>query len=360
MAKFVLFFVGCVIASSIAIPLSSDSQSNSESGNGSTNDGLVDQFVNHMANGLKLSNETLSEIKKFQNKIDDLKSQIDNKIQAITQEIGLVAAEHMKYSKLAIDAYRNVKSIIRRERNTLFQLADKTERVTEDMIDYMEGWGPEYGKAEKKSYLLEQMKLLRELIDESKIVLANAEKKYQLASTKMDEIDSHLEDFRRALARLIDESSAEHEEMAHKIRAGAYGTSAGLLAGMVLLDFLGCLGLCSGIYAGSQLAVTVPLVETDLAEAEGRLNTLQFKVENASKDVKLIQEDTKTLKNFINQEINLLLKWQNAAEQLGARMSLADGKLDIGLHRKIFTKALQDLNAIASEFSNRPTEILRR
>jgi len=358
MTKCVLFFVGCVISSSLAIPLSSDLQSNS--GNGSVNDGLVDQFVNHMWKGLQLSNETLSEIKNFQNKIERMRNQIDKKIQAITQEIGLVATEHMKYSKLAINAYRDVKSIIRRERNSLFKLADKTERVTEDMIIYMEGWGPEYGQADKKSFLLEQMKLLRELIDESKIVLANAEKKYQLASTKMDEIDSHLEDFRRALARLIDESSAEHEEMAHKIRAGAYGTSAGLLAGMVLLDFFGCLGFCSGIYAGSQLAVTVPLVETDLAEAEGRLNTLQFKVENASKDVKLIQEDTKTLKNFINQEISLLLKWQNAAEQLGARMSLADGKLDVGLHRKIFTKALQDLNAISSEFSNRPTEILRR
>jgi len=360
MTKCVLFFVGCVISSSIAIPLSSDSQSNSESGNGSVNDGFVDQFVNHMWKGLKLSNETLGEIKKFQNKIERMKNQIDNKIQAITQEIGLVAAEHMKYSKLAITEYRNVKSIIRRERNSLFKLADKTERVTEDMIIFMEGWGPEYGKAEKKSFLLEQMKLLRELIDKSKIVLANAEEKYQLASTKMDEIDSHLSDFRRALARLTDEHSAEYDEMAHNIRAGAYGAGAGILAGTILLDIFGCLGLCSGLYAGSQLAVTVPLVETDLAEAEGRLNTLQFKVENASKDVKLIQEDTKTLKKFINQEITLLSKWQGAAEQLEAKMSYADGKLDIGPYRKSFTKAIQGLHAIASEFSNRPAEILRR
>lgn len=359
MAKFVLFFVGCVIASSIAIPLSSDSQSNSESGNGSTNDGLVDQFVNHMANGLKLSNETLSEIKKFQNKIDDLKSQIDNKIQAITQEIGLVAAEHMKYSKLAIDAYRNVKSIIRRERNTLFQLADKTERVTEDMIDYMEGWGPEYGKAEKKSYLLEQMKLLRELIDESKIVLANAKEKYEHASDKMDEIDGHLTDFRRALVRLTDESSDDYYEMAQKVRGGAYGASAGLLVGMIVADVFGCFGLCSSIVGGSTIAVTATTVEINLAEALERLNALEVKVENANKDVKSIQEDTTSLKNFIDQEITLLSKWQNAAKIVGAKMNSVDGKLDMSLHRKSFTKTLKGLHAIASEFSSRPTEIFK-
>jgi len=359
MTKFVLFFVGCVIASSIAIPLSSDSQSNSETGNGSVNDGLVDQFVNHMANGIKLSNETLGQIKKYQNKIDDLKSQIDNKIQSITAEIGLVAAEHMKYSKLAIEAYRNVKSIIQRTRNSLFQLADKTERVTEDLIMYMEGWGPEYGKAEKKSYLLEQMKLLRELIDESKIVLANAKEKYELASDKMDEIDGHLSDFSRSLQRLTDESSDDHHEMANRVRSGVYGANGALLVGMITADAFGCSGLCSGLVAAPVIAASATVVEIKLAEALEKLNALEVKVAKANEDVKLIQEDTTTLKKFIDQEIILLYKWQNEAKIVDAKMSSVDGKLDLSLHRKSFTRALKRLHDIASNFSNRPIEIFK-
>lgn len=359
MTKFVLFFVGCVIASSIANPVSSDSQSNFESGNGSITDGLVDQFVNHMADGLKLSNETLGQINVFQKKISGLKAQIDKKIQGITQEIGLVAAEHMKYSKLAIDAYRKVKSIIRRERNSLFQLADKTERVTEHLIDYMEGWDPKYGKAETKSYLLEQMKLLRELIDESKIVLANAKEKYELASDKMDEIDGHLSDFKRALQRLTDKSSDEYYQMAQNVRGGAYGASAGLLIGMIVADVFGCLGLCTGIIGGATVGATAIGVEVELAEALERLNALEVKVANANKDVNSLQEDTTTLKRFIDQEIILLSKWQNAAKLVDKRMSSVDGKLDLSLHRKSFTKALQGLFAIASEFSNQPAEIFK-
>jgi len=371
MTKFVLFFVGCVIASSIAVPVSSDSQSNSELENGSITDGLVDQFVNgsitdglvdqfvnHMADGLKLSNETLGQINIFQ-KIFDLKTQIDNKIQAITEEIGLVAAEHMKYSKLAIDAYRKVKSIIRRERNSLFQLADKTERVTEHLIFYMEGWGPEYDKAETKAYLLEQMKLLRELIDESKIVLADAKEKYELASDKMNEIDGHLSDFRRALQRLTDESSDDYHKMAQNVRGGAYGASAGLLIGMIVADVFGCLGFCSTIVGGATFGATAVTVEVKLAEAKERLNALEVKVATANNDVKEIQGQTTTLKRFIDQEIILLYKWQNAAIMVESRMTSLDGKLDVSLHRKSFTQALQGLHAIASEFSNGPTEIFK-
>jgi len=356
MTRFVLLFVGCVIASSIAIPLSSDLQSNSKSGYGSINDGSVGEFVNHMAKGIKLSKETLVKLKDFQDMINRLKSQIDYKIREITAEIGLVNAEHIEYSKRAINAYRNVRSIIRRERVSLIQLAHKTEKVTTDLIFYMEGWGPEYGEAEKKSYLLEQMTLLGKLIDESKDVLANAKEKYELASDKMDEIDGHLSDFRRALQRLTDESSSDYYTWAQKVRGGAYGAMSGVVIGTLIADFLGCFGACTAIVGGSTIAVTTAGVETKLAELKERLNTLEDTVANAKHDVKLIQRDTTKLQNFINQEITLLSKWQNSVTIVEAKMISVAGKLNMRLHRKSFTRALQGLHDIASKFSIRPTK----
>ena len=88
-----------------------------------------------------------------------MKNRVDKKIKDITTEIGVVNAGEIKHTKLALDAYRSVKSTLRRQRVKLTQLADKTVRVTDDLLLYLEAWGPDYSGEEKKSYLKIQMNL---------------------------------------------------------------------------------------------------------------------------------------------------------------------------------------------------------
>merc|ERR1719328_189593 len=105
--------------------------------------------------------------------------EVDQKISEVTIRMGSVAAEADTLQKQASETYRNVKSTLRRTRQELFKLADKTIRVTDDVLLYLEGWGPNYDVKEKKAYFKIQMKLLQDLIDESRTTLNDVETKYK-------------------------------------------------------------------------------------------------------------------------------------------------------------------------------------
>merc|ERR1711962_1133173 len=132
--------------------------------------------------------------------------------------MGSVAAEADTLQKKASDTYSNVKSILRRTRQKLFKLADKTIRVTDDVLLYLEGWGPNYDVKEKRAYFKIQMKMLQHLIDESRTKLNDAETKYNDAVDKIDEVDGYLTEFLQGLKKILDTTTNEHEALVDRTR----------------------------------------------------------------------------------------------------------------------------------------------
>ena len=140
MKRLVLAFVIFLIASSYSNPL--QSESNSTDIRNLNGDGFVDQAVNGLTEGVEISKENLDKIREFLKKIDDMVKEVNQKISDMRIEMGTVNADHFRLTKLASETYRNVKSTLRRTRQKLFKLADKTIRVTKDVLLYLEGWGP--------------------------------------------------------------------------------------------------------------------------------------------------------------------------------------------------------------------------
>jgi len=319
--------------------------------------GVVDMMVNVMSQGLKMSEGNLKKIKKFLGEIDEMKNRVDKKIKDITTEIGVVNAGEIKHTKLALDAYRSVKSTLRRQRFKLTKLADKTVRVTDDLLLYLEAWGPDYSGEEKKSYLKIQMDILQKLIEESKVVLEEAKKEYAAAIDKVDEVDGHLTGFSNAINRLLSNSTDEHAILENKVENAAIGGTL-ILVGTVIADIFGCLGACTAVAITAGGAAGAGLASS-LSEAEARLSQLENVVSRADDDIKLIREDTNNLMNFIKEEITLISSWQNAIDVLESKMEYAGDEdfLKLKLHRKSFEKALQGLHKAATDFLNVPTDI---
>merc|ERR1712038_1761350 len=357
MKRIVLTFVIFLIASSYSNPL--------PSGPGSSDirllngDGHVDEVVNQMTEGVEMSKENLNKIRGFLKKIDDMVMVGNQKISEVRIEMGSVYAHKHKLTKRASETFRNVKSILRRTRQELFKLADKTIRVTDDVLLYLEGWGPNYDVKEKKAYFKMQMKLLQDLIDESRTALNDAETKYNDAADKVDEVDGYLTEFLRSIKKLLDSESEEHAAMKSSMRAGLYGGGSGALVGTVIADVLGCMGICSGVLLTAGITGTAVL-ETKIAQVEAELEILETLVSRSDSSIK----DMKTnyigvLLDFIKVETGAIQRWQNAIEVLDFKMGYAKDEefFELSLHRRTFGNAVRNLKAAATEFYKRPRKI---
>merc|ERR1711944_23046 len=113
---------------------------------------------------------------------------------------------------------------------------------------------------------------------------------------------------------MLDENSAEHEAWVTEIRAGVYSTAGGLTAGMIVADIFGCLGLCSAIVTSTTWAVSIPVVESKIAEVTAKIEQMEATTENAIKDIDNISQQTKGIQVFIQEETLIIIKWQNSVE----------------------------------------------
>ena len=101
---------------------------------------------------------------------------------------------------------------------------------------------------------------------ESLELLAEAEKKYELAIDNIDGVNINLRDFHKDLKKMLDENSAEHKQWSSELRAAAYSSAGGVTVGLIIADILGCSGICSGIGNAIAWGTTIPTVEVSIAK----------------------------------------------------------------------------------------------
>ena len=101
---------------------------------------------------------------------------------------------------------------------------------------------------------------------ESLELLAEAEKKYELAIDNIDGVNINLRDFHKDLKKMLDENSAEHKQWSSELRAAAYSSAGGVTVGMIIADIFGCLGICSAVGNAVAWGTSIPAVETSIAK----------------------------------------------------------------------------------------------
>ena len=101
---------------------------------------------------------------------------------------------------------------------------------------------------------------------ESLELLAEAEKKYELAIDNIDGVNINLRDFHKDLKKMLDENSAEHKEWSSQLRAGVYSSAGSVTVGMIIADIFGCLGICSAVGNAVAWGTAIPTVEGSIAE----------------------------------------------------------------------------------------------
>jgi len=323
--------------------------------------------VNHMQKGLGINKKLMDNVKKFLKDIEKLEAEIDQKIINVTKSIGLVHAENMIDIKLATDSFRNAKLSLQRTRRILIELAEDTIESTKDIQFFMAAWGPEYGDEEKKAYLLEQLRILENLIERTHTELGNAKIKFAEAQLQLLNVNKHLDNFEDDLNKLRDEESAEFKSLESKFVKAisdfsqlSYDTT---VTNIVLDVFVGW-----GIFS----TIVNPLeqarfqegqngVLAALEQAKATINELYTTISSANTDVKEIKDNTEKLLDFIDVEMRLISSWKIAANDMEARLnskeqfekSSTKQYFDLKLFRKIFQNDLHDLQKAATNFMNR-------
>jgi len=322
--------------------------------------GVIDQVMDMMNNGTDIQGTIIKNVKNTVAKVDQLMKDVENKLVALTADIGIINTERIKVTKEAITTYRSIKSTLRVARNELKRLADKTIRTTGDLILYMEAWDSEkYSSEEQKEYLKEQATILRELVAESKTILGDAKTKYDDSAKKIDIVNSKLETLKTTMDHMLDESTAEHDSWTSSIRAGVYATSGVATVGFIIADILGCLGLCSTIGNAAVWGTTVGAVESEIAKVAAKIEQMDASVANAAEDIDNIATQTKTIQVFIQQETLIIIKWENSVDHLAHKIDDIEEAsfYRLGLKRRAFTEALKGLRDAAQEFWDRPDGI---
>jgi len=361
-----LTFVIFLISSSCSNPLPSGTIPDNSGQNSTSSDirllngdGHVDEVVNQMTEGVEMSTENLNKIRGFLEKIDDMVMVVNQKISEVRIQMGSVQTDQYRLTKQVWETYRNVRSTLRRARGELFRIADKTMWLTDDVLLYLEGWGPNYDVKEKRAYFKIQMKMLQHLIDESRTKLNDAETKYNDAVDKIDEVDGYLTEFLQGLKKILDTTTNEHEALVDRTRKNLYGGSAGALVGTIVLDLLGCMGICSAV-AGTVVVTGTISMETSIAEAENAIERFEEAVSDSGTTIReLKNRDIGILLQFIKVETGAIQRWQNVIDVLDGKMGHAKDEefFKLSLHRRSFGNAVRGLKDAATEFYKRPREI---
>lgn len=200
---------------------------------------------------------------------------------------------------------------------------------------------------------------MKQLLSDSKVILSDAKSKYDQAATEIDMVNSKLEAFKLKMDQMLDENSADHKAWTKGVRAGWYGTAGAMTVGMIIADIFGCLGICSAVGTTTTWAATAAAVESAIAEVTAKIEQMEDTVLNAIDDIESIGDKTHTLKQFIQQETKIIIKWENSVEHVANKIEQVQEEsfYRLALKRRSLTEALKNLHDVAKEFFDRPDGI---
>lgn len=244
-------------------------------------------------------------------------------------------------------------------RGDLRALAYKTKVACKKLEIYLEGWDNNVDNSEKRAYLKEQFRIMKELMKESFEILKKAETEFKQAVEDLSTISSSLRDFNRKVALALDTNSEYHETLFTAVRATAYSAAGGVSVGLAVADGFGCLGICSTVGNIINWGATAGTVESIIANLIAKIEELDGLGNSLIQDVVGLRENAKNLEKLLTNEIDIIARWELDAEDLHEELDRIDLAMfeKLALERKVFEDALARLRGSAEEYLAQPEEL---
>jgi len=286
-------------------------------------DKVLEVFVDILGNGTNVQRTIISKVNETICNIDELMNRVENRLTELSADMGIVNVEKIEIVHSAFESYRKSKLALRKARNKLRRLANKTIIATNDLILYMEAWDKKTPVNEQKTYLEEQMKILKNLVEESDVILQDAKTTYDQAYDDIDSVIFQLKRFKTGIEKIIAKAREDITPSA--------------------LDIFKCLiTLCKNI---------VFKISNIIA--------LEEKMDKDIEDIDDILIRTQNITKFIQEETVVIDKWKNNVDQMSNKLDDVKDEsfYRLSLKRRSLTNALEGLRDATQEFLDRPEGI---
>jgi len=320
-------------------------------------DDNIEPVVDGMQNGVGETEAIFKKVKGMTEALDGFIKEADAKIASLVQEIGITASEKVALTKEALNLYHEVKTEILATRNELRELATQTVQSCESLSIFMEGWGEEVDVEEKRAYLGVQLEIMKDLLAESKIKLTAAKASYKKSIEKMGRIRTNIDIFKKNINNMLAAESKEHKAWTKKLRGGIYGGALGPLAlSMLLADFMGCSGFCTGTITSSAAAGAIAGVEEAIKKFTEKLEELAENVQEATDNVNQVSSSIEHMEGFLKEETKVLTNWLASVKSMNTAIKIAspDRFVKLPLLRTNFSNSLTNLQKAAQAFLDGP------
>jgi hypothetical protein len=282
----------------------------------------------------------------------------EDMIKRMTMELEQVEREHLKLMSNYTSEFHNAKSELREARQALRSLAEQTDIEVETILGYLKYYDNTNNSEEKAFYLKKQIKILKNLMKETEVLLTEVQGKYNNSIKNLGQIGFSMDIIVQKLETRTDKASEEYQEWTTKARAGVYGTCSGTITALIFADIFGCAGICSTIN-GVACGAAIAGIEVQIAETEATLMSMKMTSERVGKEVGGVEDVIKKATETISKELAIIGKWEvkaKAVERAIENNPIEEIKKYDGV-RNEFRNKLKGLQDVVWEFLAQPVTL---
>lgn len=156
--------------------------------------GILNNVVELLTKGSNIQNRIIGKVANSVVKIEKLMKDVEVKLNNITKEGGVINTERSKNLRKAYKAYGGIKVTLKDARVELKRFQVNAELKLNDILVYVEAWDHEkYSIQDQKMYLKELVVLVKQLFEDSKVILADVKDKYQKTKKAKKQINRYLD-----------------------------------------------------------------------------------------------------------------------------------------------------------------------
>jgi len=307
--------------------------------------------IRHFSNetGKMLRNSSLTE------EVIKMLLEAEQTILKMTAELKTLQTEEMKFKDNYFPKFNKAKAYLRRTRQDLRKLADRTVKDVRDMKVMLEAIDETTDSSAANLFLKISMNRMKDLMIETLETLKKAKGKYNSALETFDNLNTSIKKQNIQMNEFVTNSSTWIE----KTREGLYSAVGATTVGLIIADVFGCLGLCSAVGAvasGSTAAAT----EKEVAIVIKKIEKLKFISDEMLRSGKNFDKAINVAIDLLENEIEIIGKWTQSAKIVSANIEEypVETLRLLKPFRTIFITGLDDLKMAAEEFLAQPKNIL--
>merc|ERR1711953_1476057 len=280
--------------------------------------------IRHFSNetGKMLRNSSLTE------EVIKMLLEAEQTILKMTAELKTLQTEEMKFKDNYFPNFNKAKAYLRRTRQDLRKLADRTVKDVRDMKVMLEAIDETTDSSAANLFLKISMNRMKDLMIETLETLKNAKGKYYSALEVFDNLNTSIKKQNIQMNEFVTNSSSWIEQT----RAGIYSAVGATTVGLIVADVFGCLGLCSAVGA---IASGSTVSSTEVEATNVAINLLENEIEIIGKWTQSAKIVSDNIEEYPVETLRLLKPF-----------------------RTIFITGLDDLKKAAEEFLAQPKNIL--